>query len=79
MTHFLCLSCEVCGPLGYPSGGVLDLFVCLGGLILSFVELVGRWGDDETRHEPLSQDVEMEEAVNVTEAMATFQVLHCCC
>ena len=69
-----CFLYKVCSPLGFPAGGVFGLFVCLFLGILSIAELVGRWGDDgEARHRPLAQSIEQAEAVNVTEAMATFQ------
>ena len=57
----LAFHCQVCGPLGFPAGGVFGLFVCLFLGILSIAEVVGRWGqDEETRHHPLAQSLEQD-------------------
>jgi len=69
----LCVSKgEVCGPLGYPLGGVAALLGCLvlGGGAL--VEVMARCSD--TGHQALSQiEMESQDDLSVVEAMETFK------
>ena len=61
--------------MGFPTGGVLLLFVALMAGFLAVAEFCGRWGD-ATEHQELPQEedgIELEETVNVTQAMAAFE------
>jgi len=63
---------QVCGPLGYPLGGVAALLGCLvlGGGAL--VEVMARCSD--TGHQALSQiEMESQDDLSVVEAMETFK------